>query len=312
MSPSEICVIYNPASGRGRSAQRLAALRRAWSKQAVFRPTNGPGQAEALALEAARSGFATVAAAGGDGTVNEVVNGLLRAQRPDVVLAVIPIGSANDYAACLGLDGRWWQEDDPAIQPHAFDVGIVRADGRRRYFVSSLGLGFLGTVAEESRRIPWLKGVPLYGLAALRTIYRHYQLTPMTVRIDGAERTTPTLALSLELSRREGNFVFAPEAVLDDGLFDYVHAGALRRRDLVRLLPSLLTGRGLPHNLPNLWQGRCRQVRLHAEAPLVVHMDGELFCTSADGVRDLEIDLLPRALRVLGKHLGKYEFTERR
>ena len=123
----------------------------------------------------------------------------------------------------------------------------------------------------------------------------------MTVRFDGEERTAPTLALTLELGRREGNFVLAPEAALDDGLFDYVHAGPLRRRDLVRLLPSLLTGRGLPHDHPNLWQGCCRQVRLHAESPVIVHMDGELFGTNADGVRDLEIDLIPKALRVLGK-----------
>src|SRR5579885_3036136 len=115
MSPAKICVIYNPASGRGRSASRLEELRRAWAERATFWPTAAPGQAEELALQAADSGFATVAAAGGDGTVHEVVNGLLRAQRPEVVLAVLPTGSANDYACSLGLDPRWWQRDDPAI-----------------------------------------------------------------------------------------------------------------------------------------------------------------------------------------------------
>jgi diacylglycerol kinase family enzyme len=301
MSPSKICVIYNPASGRGWSARRLEELRRAWAERAAFWPTAAPGQAEGLAVQAARSGFATVAAAGGDGTVHEVVNGLFHAQRPDIVLAVIPVGSANDYAASLGLDDRWWQHDDPAIGPHAVDVGIIRADGRCRYFIGSLGLGLLGRTAKESRRIRWLKGMFLYGLAALRTICFQYYLNLMTVRIDGKERTAPTLALTLELGRSEGNFVLAPEAELDDGMFDYIHAGSLRRLDFVRLLPRVLLGRGLPHDYPNLWLGRCRQVRIHAESPLVVHADGELFCIQADGVRDLEIDLLPRALRVLGK-----------
>lgn len=304
MSASKICVIYNPASGRGRSARRQEELRRAWADRAVFWPTAAPGQAEELALQAARSGFATVAAAGGDGTVHEVGNGLLRAERSDVVLAVIPTGSANDYAASLGLEDRWWQREDSAVLPHAVDVGVIRAPGRSRYFINCLGLGFVGRVAQESRRIRWLKGVPLYGLAALRCIYFHYHLTPMTVRSDEAERTTPTLAFSLELGRREGNFVLAPEAKLDDGLFDSIHAGPLRRRELLRLLPQLLLGRGLPPDYPNLWLGRCRRARIQAETPLVVHADGELFCVQADGVRELEIDLLPKALRVLGKFPG--------
>jgi diacylglycerol kinase (ATP) len=301
MSSAQICVIYNPASGRGWSASRLRELRRTWAERAVFWPTDAPGRAEELALQAAHSGFTTVAAAGGDGTVHEVANGLLRAKRSDVVLAVIPTGSANDYAVCLGLEDRWWLDDDPAIRPHAVDVGILRAPGRCRYFINCLGLGLVGKVAQEARHIRWLKGVPLYGLAALRTVLFQYQLTPMTVCIDEVERAAPTLAFSLELGRREGNFVLVPEAALDDGLFDYVHAGPLRRRELVRLLPRLLTGRGLPPNYPNLWLGRCRQVHLHAAVPLVVHADGEMFCVDTDGVCDLEIDLVPKALRVLGK-----------
>lgn len=300
MAQPAMCVIYNPTSGRGRSGRRLTGLRRAWVERAVFWPTEAPGQAEELALRAAREGFATVAAAGGDGTVHEVANGLLRAERPEVVLAIIPTGSANDYASCLGLDRQWWRRDDPSLAPRAVDVGIVRAPGRSRYFVNGLGLGFNGMVTQESRRIRWLQGVALYGLAVLRTVCFRYQLCPLSVRLDEEERNVPTLALSLALGRREGNFVVAPEAVLDDGLFDYLHAGALRRRDLVRLLPSLFGGGGLPHNHPSLWLGRCRRVRLHAESPLVVHTDGELFCVPEDGVRELEIDLLPKALRVLG------------
>lgn len=300
----DTCVIYNPASGRGRSARRLAGVRRAWANRAAFWPTSAPGQGEALALQAATEGFATVAAAGGDGTVHEVANGLLRSERRDVVLAILPTGSANDYASSLGVDANWWQRDEPTLQSRAVDVGVVRAPGRSRYFVNGLGLGFNGMVTCESRRIRWLQGVALYGLAVLRTVCFRYQLNPMSLRIDEQERRTPTLALSLALGRREGNFVVAPQAVLDDGLFDYIHAGPLRRRDLVRLLPSLFGGGGLPCAYPNLWLGRCRKVRLQAESPLVVHTDGELFCVPEEGVRELEIDLLPKALRVLSMPLA--------
>ncbi|HWG42917.1 MAG TPA: diacylglycerol kinase family protein [Gemmataceae bacterium] len=299
--PIDVCVIYNPTSGRGRSVRRLAGLRRTWADRAAFWPTSGPGQAEELALQAAREGFATVAAAGGDGTVHEVANGLLRSQRPDVILAVIPTGSANDYASSLGLDVGWWRQFD-AVAPRSVDVGIVRAAGRSRYFVNGLGLGFNGQVTLESRRIRRLQGIALYGLAVLRTLCFRYTLSPMTVRInDDDERVVPTLALSLALGQREGNFVVAPGAVLDDGLFDYIHAGPLHRRDLATLLPRLFMGRGLPADHPKLWLGRCRRVRLHSESALVIHTDGELFCVPEDGVQDLDIELLPGTLRVLAR-----------
>ncbi len=301
MLQRDTCVIFNPSSGRGRSARRLSGLQRAWAERAVFWPTNAVGHAEELALRAAEAGFGVVAAAGGDGTVHEVANGLLRAARPDVVLAVLPVGSANDYAASLGVGTEWWERGEPNLRRHAVDVGVVRAPDRSRYFVNGLGLGFNGMVTRESRRIAWLQGVALYGLAVLRTICFRYELIPMRLTIDDETRTASTLALTVALGRREGNFVVAPQAELDDGWFDYLHAGALRRRELFRLLPSLFGGRGLPRDRANLWHGRCRRIRLQAESPLVVHLDGELFCVPEEGVRELEIELLPKSLRVLSR-----------
>jgi diacylglycerol kinase family enzyme len=302
MSQPEVCVIYNPASGRGRAARRLAGLRRAWETRAAFWPTAAAGQAEELALRAAQAGFATVAAAGGDGTVHEVANGLLRAGRPDVVLAVLPAGSANDYAHALGLDPRWWRRPDPAVEPRAVDVGVARAGSRCRYFVNGLGLGFNGLVTRESRRIRWLQGPALYGLAVLRTLCFHYALPRTAVRLDdGPEREVPTLGLTFALGPREGNFLLAPRAVLDDGLFDCVHAGPLRRRDLAALLPRVFAGGGLPQDHPKLTMGRCRRARVRSESGLAVHTDGELFCVPEDGLHELDVELQPGALRVLGR-----------
>src|SRR5947209_4238598 len=96
-SAAHTCVIYNPAAGKGRGERRLRRLRRFLGTRAEFRPTSAQGHAEELAFAAARQGFPQVAAAGGDGTVHEVANGLLRA-RSAATLVVYPIGSANDYA----------------------------------------------------------------------------------------------------------------------------------------------------------------------------------------------------------------------
>lgn len=294
MSVVEYCVISNPVAGRRRAASRFERLRRRFAGQADFWQTQHAGHAEELALEAARAGFPVVVAAGGDGTVHEVANGLLRASRPDVIFGVLPIGSANDYAHSLAHDGRPAQPGGLAV-----DVGVVNAPGgRQRHFVCCLGLGFNGAVTLESQRIKRLQGVALYGLATLRALWYHYASPRMSLTIDEEQtRWEQTLMLSVLLGRREGNFVMAPEARLDDGLFDYVHAGALSRGEILCLLPRLAL-HGPPSDYPKVRQGRCRQLRLSSAVPLTVHIDGEFFSRPEDKVRALDITLLPRALRV--------------
>ncbi len=295
---ADVCVIFNARAGSGRAAQRLRRLRRVLGPHAEFRPTTGRGHGEELALEAAQAGFPIVVAAGGDGTVHEVANGLLRSGRPDATLAVLPLGSANDYAASLGLGADWWLRPDPAVAPAPVDVGVVREPGgRQTYFVNNLGIGLTGAVALEAERIR-LRGLSRYMIGLLRTLcYRyHYPLTAVT--LDGETRREPTLALTLGIGKREGNFVLVPDAQLDDGLFDYVHAGALTRRTLLRLVPAGVAGR-LPTDYPGLRLGRCRRASVQSEVPLAAHTDGEFFCRPEQQVRTLEVDLLPGRLRVL-------------
>jgi diacylglycerol kinase family enzyme len=298
MGAADVCVIFNPAAGRGLAARRLESLRRALGSRAEFRPTREPGHAEELALQAAREGFPLVGAAGGDGTLHEVANGLLRAPDKSAALAVYATGSANDYSHSLGLAPEWWTRTDLAVTVRPVDVGLAQVPGgRERYFINVLGLGLNGAVNLESRRIRLLRGLPRYGLALLRTLWSHFRHPLMTVTTDGAARTVPTLALSVALGRREGNFLVAPRALLDDGLFDYLHAGPVSRWELIRHVPALVSG-GLPTDHPRLWLGRCRDVTLTSEAPLTVHVDGEFFALPAEDVRRLEVHILPGKLRV--------------
>jgi diacylglycerol kinase family enzyme len=298
MSATDVCVIFNPAAGSGLAARRLDSLRRALGGRADFRPTRGPGHAEELAREAAREGFPLVGAAGGDGTLHEVANGLLSAGRQETALAVYPTGSANDYAFSLGLEAAWWDRPGVAVEVGPVDVGVAEAPGgRRRHFINALGLGLNGAVNRESRRSRRLRGLARYGWAMARCLWSHYAHPVMTVTADGAARTAPTLALSVALGRREGNFLLAPDARLDDGLFDYLHAGPVSRWELLRHVPGMITGR-LPDNHPRFWKGRCREVRLTSEAPLTVHVDGEFFSLPEDDVRTLDVRLLPGRLHV--------------
>jgi diacylglycerol kinase family enzyme len=274
-------------------------LEQSLAGRAEFRATRGPGHAEELAVEAASAGIAVVAAAGGDGTVHEVANGILRAGRREVALAVYPVGSANDYAHALSTPGAWRGHPTSLEGMRLADVGRVSAPGRgERYFVNGLGLGFNAAVTLESQRIHNLQGVTLYTVALLRALWYRYRCPTMTVTLDDQVRTGPTLALSVALARREGGFLLTPHALLDDGQFDYIHAGCLRRWELLRFLPGMITGR-LPTNHRAVWLGRCREVRVQATEALAVHADGELFSRPEDDVRTVEVRMLPGALRVL-------------
>src|SRR5260370_115477 len=198
---AEVCVIYNPVSGRGRSRRIIRELQKRFRSGYDFRAMTGPGAGEDMAAKAVRDGFRTVVAAGGDGTVHEVANGILNAGQPDVVCCVWPMGSANDYAFALGLE-RTWKLSPDRLAVTAVDVGIVEADGgRRRYFVNGLGLGFNAAVTVEARKIGWLRGMPLYALGVIQALRRHFFVPRIKVTFDHRVRETPTLALSVSLGK---------------------------------------------------------------------------------------------------------------
>ena len=297
---ADVCVIYNPKAGRGKAARIVDRLRRTLRERAAFWPTSREGEGEELAARAAHE-FPIVAAAGGDGTVHEVANGILSVEESPSILAVLPVGSANDYAFSLGLAEDWWRWADEGVGVRAVDAGLIRGeDGRRRWFVNCLGIGFNGHVTRQARRIKNLRGIPLYALATLRAMRANYRHPPLTIRLDeGEPRTLPTLALTLGLGQREGNFLLTPRAILDDGLFDYLHVGRLGKLGLIRYVPRMISG-CIPQNDPLISPGRCRRIEVAGE-PLMIHADGEFFCQPEEGIRRATAEVLPGRLRVMGR-----------
>jgi diacylglycerol kinase (ATP) len=290
-------VVFNPAAGRGRAARWLDELKDRLPAGTVLLPTERVGHGIELARDAAAQ-YDRVIAAGGDGTVHEVANGLLLANRPEVRFAVVPVGSANDYAFSLGVD-RWWRDRRPwgELVTKTVDAGIVRGGGRERFFVNGCGIGFNGLVSNEARGIRWLRGIPLYTLAVVRTLIRRFAAPALGIAFDGDAIERPTLVQSFAIGQREGGFPLALAAKLDDGLFDCLHVGDIRRWELIRHLPSMITG-NLPRNHPKVSFRQCRRATVRGAGDLCVHVDGEMFCLPGDGVRELEIELLPGRLSV--------------
>ncbi|MFO0801521.1 MAG: diacylglycerol kinase family protein [Gemmataceae bacterium] len=288
-------MIYNPAAGRGRAERWLHDARDSLGGIELM-PTSRAGHATELAREAADRGFAKVIAAGGDGTVHEVANGLLQSGNRDAVFSTWPIGSANDYAYTLGMQ-QWWKRRSEPTAVLEVDVGRITASGREQFYVNALGIGFNGMVTLESRGIRGLTGVPLYTWAFLKAMVKHFRTPPLRVRFDERETNGPTLALTINLAQREGGFPITPRADLTDGHFDYLHATKLRRWHLVRYLPAMIRGT-LPEDHPLLHTGRAARITAAADEPLCIHADGEFFCTPADGIREVTIEVLPKRLKV--------------
>jgi YegS/Rv2252/BmrU family lipid kinase len=292
------CVIYNPVAGRGRAERLLKELPPQLIKDIELRPSQKPGHSTELAREAAEAGFGRIIAAGGDGTVHEVANGILQSGQRKGIFSIWPIGSANDYAYALGLI-EWWKKRDEQLPLEALevDVGRVTTPGREVYVVGCLGVGFNGMVTIEARKCQWLKGMPLYAWAFLKAMVKHFAKPKMRIRFDDREIITPTLALSVLNGQREGNFPLRPAARLTDGWFDYMHATRLNRIHLIRYLPAMATG-NLPENHPLLHLGRAKRIEVQSESPLCVHADGEFVCIPSDGVREVTVEVIPSRLCV--------------
>jgi diacylglycerol kinase (ATP) len=293
----DTCVIYNSAAGRHRARERMRRFKETWTGKVAFRPTARRGHAIELAREAALEGFGTVAAAGGDGTAHEVATGILNSQRTDVTFAVIPLGSANDYAHSVRHQFGAMSLAEPC--GNLLDVGLVRIpDGRAFPFFESLGTGLSAGVTLESNAMRWLQGRLLYGCAACRVLARMDGPTLFSISENGrAAEASPTLLVSVMLGRREGGFVLAPEARLDDGLFDVFHARRLSRWQAIGILLGTAL-RGVPPSHPEIRVSRCRTLQVRSKVPLTVHADGEIQVRPEDAIHELTIDILPERLRV--------------
>lgn len=297
-----LCVIYNPRAGRRRSGRLWLEMRRRLAHQADFWPTTAAGEGIALARKACDLGYSTLVAAGGDGTFHEVANGILTSTKPATAMGLIPLGSGNDYARTLRLP----RDADTLVhwvcssKAWCVDVGEATLPGQTgpRYFINTLGLGLSGAVSWEARQIHGLRGLPLYGLAAIKAIWRSFHALDTQFVVDDQPWSTATLFLSVAVGPTEGGgFVVAPEAKLDDGWLDYLHASSMSRWAALNHLPRLALG-WLPENGGPIRRGRCRTMLIQSQQPMTIHTDGELIATPRQPAHEVAIRLLDRRLRL--------------
>ncbi len=299
-----VLLIFNPGARRGR-AQGLASTLRPTIEHragAEWAETQHPGHATALAEQAGRRGVEVVAAIGGDGTVHEVVNGLMRLppqERP--MLAAVPIGSGNDFSASVGVPQQCFEALERLFsgEPTAVDVGLARfPSGRHEYFTNALGIGFDAKVTYYSYRITRVQGFAMYLWAVLQTIVRSHEAPRLTLRIDDQHLEQEALMLVLANGRREGGgFLVAPDARPDDGLLDFAMVENVSRLMMIRLIPEVM--RGTHGRFRQVRLGRFRTLELQADRPLTIHMDGEMIAGLTSDITELQAEVCPKALQMI-------------
>jgi YegS/Rv2252/BmrU family lipid kinase len=297
-------MILNPNADLGRAWRQAADLRPVVEQfgGADWTGTVYPTHAVELARQAAEDGYELVISIGGDGTVHEVINGLMQVpeeRRPR--LGIVPMGSGNDFAHAIGMDPR------PAYaltqifngKPRRIDIGkLVDGAGRVEYWDNAVGVGFDATVTIHSRRFTYLRGFMVYLLAVLQTIALNHNAPRMHITTDQESWEDELLMLVVANGPREGGgFKVVPEAKPDDGEFGYAWFNHVSRPMMLRLLPEVMNGT----------HGRFHQVRigklcrmdLRAESPLTVHVDGEIFAGFGMDVRQLSVEILPGAIEII-------------
>jgi len=290
-------VIVNPIAGRGYATQALPKIREYLTEDGLDFDvvlTEAHGHAVDLAKKGMADGYELLVAVGGDGTSNEVINGMMSGWSGDPVgtMSVIPVGSGNDFSVGIGAAQELREACRQVVkgERHLIDVGRVG----ERHFGNTVGVGFdavVGVVAAKHRR---LRGLPLYLVAVLQTILFYFKAPTITLDCDGRKHTEPLIMVSIGNGQRAGGgFWVTPDAKVDDGLFDVMQVKEMGRLRMLQMVPLFIKGTHIHRKEVNVERGS--HVVLETDGDLVAHADGELVC---EHEQRLEFQLLPQTLWV--------------
>jgi diacylglycerol kinase (ATP) len=257
-----------------------------------------PGQLIDLAEQAARGGAELVVAVGGDGTLNETVNGLVRAGT-ETPLATIPLGTGMDFVRTYGIPTRFDDAVRTALGPdtRVIDVGRVTyrtwaGDEAERYVVNVGSVGMSAAVAQRANGMSKALGGKATFFYALTRVFLEWQNSVIDVDLDGARRSARMHDVIVANGQYHGGAMrLAPQAQPDDGLFDVILIGDVKKFDFATTAPKLYRGTYLAH--PKVDLERARVVSVDARERLPIELDGEQV-----GTTPARFEVVPGALRV--------------
>lgn len=299
-------VIVNPNAGRGKGGKdwsRISALLSRCEIPFTVRFTKAPRHAIDLSIQGIREGFRRIIVVGGDGTMNEVVNGVFLQETcltTEIELAMITVGTGNDWGRMFGIP-QDYEEAVRVIQDrklHLQDAGIINyfhgTEKQKRYFINIAGLGFDAVVARRTnqQKARGRNGKLLYMMNLLSSLIS-YRSTDTEVDIDGLRLRNSTFTISIGIGRFSGGGMMqTPEALPDDGLFDITVVKKIGKGDLIMNLRRLYNGSILDH--PKIEGYKGKRIIIDSDPLIHVEADGESL-----GHSPIEFNIIPQAIFIV-------------
>ena len=298
----KIKIILNPMADMGNAWRAARDLRSITEEHGGIEWSGTVYPGHAIDLAKSSEGYDMVIAMGGDGTVHEVMNGLMRIPedvRP--ILGVVPVGSGNDFAHGIGASIKPTDALRRAIngEPSTVDLGLMTDEqGRKEYFDNTLGIGFGAMVTINSHKLPLLRGFLMYLVSVLQTIIIDHNPIKMQIEVDGNTFEDNVVYLILCNGPREGGgFHVAPDAKIDDGILNYAMIANVGRLMMFRIVPEVMNG--THGRFKQVTLDTCKKFTLTADRPLYIHADGEIFSGPGTNIRKVNFEVLPNALKVV-------------
>jgi diacylglycerol kinase (ATP) len=301
----KVKVILNPMADMGNAWKVANDLRSIVNEygNADWSGTVYPTHATELAKQAGEQGYDRIVAMGGDGTVHEIINGIMQLpedRRP--ALGVVPVGSGNDFAHAIGIP----KESDRALvhalngEAAPIDLGLmIDEHGHKEYFDNTLGIGFDAVVTIRSHKLPVVRGFLMYFMAVIQTIMLNHD--PALVQFETEKEKWQERVLMTTLcngGREGGGFILSPDSKMNDGLMEYVMVRKVSRPMMFRLIPEFMKGTH-PRFTKQIRMGACRKLAMNSDRPLYIHADGEILTSFGSNLRKLDFEILPDALKVV-------------
>ncbi|OGN99536.1 MAG: hypothetical protein A2Y90_02180 [Chloroflexi bacterium RBG_13_52_12] len=296
-------VIVNPTAGAGKTGRlwpRIMGLFKGHGLRFEHDITEAPGHAIELAKNAAKKGYDMVVSVGGDGTINEIVNGLYASGSiGDALLGIISTGTGSDYIRTVGVPRKIEDACKCFLQPKKFtvDLGVVeyKKNGgtAERLFVNFAGMGFDAEIVRRTtQQYKSLGALPSYLMGTLTTILT-YRNKDISLILDGEETERRVCTVVMNNGRYGGGGMFtAPNADIADGLFDVMIIENISKLDLLYSLPRVYKGTHLTH--PKVTMKRAKTIEIRSTQKMQLQADGELL-----GEVPARIRILPLALNII-------------
>jgi len=292
-------LLYNPQAGNRRAKKILPDVESLLTKHGIdfdLYLTDYPEHGIEIVRSADFSTYDCLIAAGGDGTLFEVINGYFKnTSSSRIPLGILPIGTGNAFARDLDLDNSRIEEAIKIISkknPRKVDVGFFKTHGQEYYFLNILGMGFVADVTETAHKLKFTGNLSYTLGVFYRTIF--LKCNNVTLNIDGKIIERESTFIEVSNTRYTANFLMAPNAKIDDGLLDITLAGNFSRFRLLKCFPKIFTGDHIYLDEVETYQAK--HITIHSDESKVLTPDGELV-----GITPVEIKCLPQAIEVFWK-----------